>query len=286
MPASSKMNLLLAKAKSIRDSGSTSVIIEGEKCNRNSSWRDDRKYVRGTTLQIQAQHPDDLLHVLCQHQGQVDSPVVPWILLLTLLVDGCHIYYPPVLWDLAESADGCVTAYGDLLSIDTSIGLDLFRIPVSKSTLQKLQKQFNFPDEYTDGWSDVQNDGKPVSLSPLESQPHSPRYTASSQRERESLEVRMREVEEENRVLRKQLSLAQSRSPSHHHGNHSKTYSMEEGTGDSESLRAGIVAGNSSECGQQPAVEKCETIHVAIVCAGYNASRDVVTLVKSVLFHR
>lgn len=97
-----------------------------------------------------------------------------------------------------------------------------------------------------------------MSLSPLESQPHSPRYTASSQRERESLEVRMREVEEENRVLRKQLSLAQSRSPSHHRGNHSKTYSMEEGTGDSESLRAGIVAGNSSECGQQPAVEKCE----------------------------
>lgn len=101
-------------------------------------------------------------------------------------------------------------------------------------------------------------DGKPVSLSPLESQPHSPRYTASSQRERESLEVRVREVEEENRVLRKQLSLAQGRAPAHRHGNHSRTYSMEEGTGDSESLRAGIVAGNSSECGQQPAVEKCE----------------------------
>ncbi|XP_029387735.1 LARGE xylosyl- and glucuronyltransferase 1 isoform X2 [Mus pahari] len=129
-------------------------------------------------------------------------------------------------------------------------------------------------------------DGKPVSLSPLESQAHSPRYTASSQRERESLEVRVREVEEENRALRRQLSLAQGQSPAHHRGNHSKTYSMEEGTGDSENLRAGIVAGNSSECGQQPAVEKCETIHVAIVCAGYNASRDVVTLVKSVLFHR
>ncbi|KAK2523673.1 Large [Columba livia] len=127
-------------------------------------------------------------------------------------------------------------------------------------------------------------DGKPVSLSPLESQPHSPRYAASSQRE--SLEIRVREVEEENRVLRKQLSLAQGRGPAHRRGNHSRTYSMEEGTGDSESLRAGIVAGNSSECGQQPAVEKCETIHVAIVCAGYNASRDVVTLVKSVLFHR
>ncbi|OCT86120.1 hypothetical protein XELAEV_18019813mg [Xenopus laevis] len=126
------------------------------------------------------------------------------------------------------------------------------------------------------------DNGKTVSLSPLDAQPHSPRYMASSQRE--SLEVRVREVEEENRQLRKQLGLAQRRVPSH--GNRSKTYSMEEGTGDSESLRAGIVAGNSSECGQLPAVEKCETIHVAIVCAGYNASRDVVTLVKSVLFHR
>lgn len=29
-----------------------------------------------------------------------------------------------------------------------------------------------------------------------------------------------------------------------------------------------------------------QLIHVACVCAGHNASRDVVTLVKSVLFHR
>ncbi|KAL0625275.1 LARGE xylosyl- and glucuronyltransferase 1 [Plecturocebus cupreus] len=107
-------------------------------------------------------------------------------------------------------------------------------------------------------------DGKPVSLSPLESQAHSPRYTASSQRERESLEVRMREVEEENRALRRQLSLAQGRAPAHRRGNHSKTYSMEEGTGDSENLRAGIVAGNSSECGQQPVVEKCEMMKLKL----------------------
>ncbi|XP_021113998.1 LARGE xylosyl- and glucuronyltransferase 1 isoform X3 [Heterocephalus glaber] len=132
----------------------------------------------------------------------------------------------------------------------------------------------------------LHRDGKPVSLSPLESQAHSPRSPASSPREREGLEARVREVEEENRALRRQLSLARGRPPAPRLGNHSGTYSVEEGTGDSESLRAGIVAGNSSECGQQPAVEKCETIHVAIVCAGYNASRDVVTLVKSVLFHR
>ncbi|XP_007944753.1 LARGE xylosyl- and glucuronyltransferase 2 [Orycteropus afer afer] len=31
---------------------------------------------------------------------------------------------------------------------------------------------------------------------------------------------------------------------------------------------------------------KCELLHVAIVCAGYNSSRDVVTLVKSLLFYR
>uniref|UniRef100_A0A673ZPX1 LARGE xylosyl- and glucuronyltransferase 1 n=1 Tax=Salmo trutta TaxID=8032 RepID=A0A673ZPX1_SALTR len=70
-----------------------------------------------------------------------------------------------------------------------------------------------------------------------------------------------------------------------HRGNQSKTHS-EEGTGDNEAgLKAGS-SGNRSDCVQQPAVDKCETIHVAIVCAGYNASRDVVTLVKSVLFHR
>ncbi|EEC01859.1 conserved hypothetical protein, partial [Ixodes scapularis] len=35
-----------------------------------------------------------------------------------------------------------------------------------------------------------------------------------------------------------------------------------------------------------PEVPKCEVLQVAIVCAGYNASRSVVTLVKSVLFYR
>ncbi|OXB72955.1 UNVERIFIED_CONTAM: hypothetical protein H355_006495 [Colinus virginianus] len=88
----------------------------------------------------------------------------------------------------------------------------------------------------------------------------------------------MREVEEENRVLRKQLSLAQGRGPAHHRGNHSKTYSMEEGT---------VIDSNSSLEKIVTLVEANRmTIHVAIVCAGYNASRDVVTLVKSVLFHR
>lgn len=33
-------------------------------------------------------------------------------------------------------------------------------------------------------------------------------------------------------------------------------------------------------------VPKCEVIHVAIVCAGHNSTRDVVTLIKSALFYR
>ena len=33
-------------------------------------------------------------------------------------------------------------------------------------------------------------------------------------------------------------------------------------------------------------IPKCEIIHIVIVCAGYNSSRSVVTLIKSILFHR
>ena len=33
-------------------------------------------------------------------------------------------------------------------------------------------------------------------------------------------------------------------------------------------------------------LNKCEVIHVAIVCAGYNATRSVVTVIKSILFYR
>uniref|UniRef100_A0A8D0CKH0 LARGE xylosyl- and glucuronyltransferase 1 n=1 Tax=Scleropages formosus TaxID=113540 RepID=A0A8D0CKH0_SCLFO len=125
---------------------------------------------------------------------------------------------------------------------------------------------------------------KSLPLSPLESQTAT---LPGGPRDRLALEMRVREVEEENRVLRRELSQP-PRAASRHgrHGNQSRTYSTEEGTGDSEGQRVAGALGNNSECVPQPPVDKCETIHVAIVCAGYNASRDVVTLVKSVLFHR
>lgn len=46
---------------------------------------------------------------------------------------------------------------------------------------------------------------------------------------------------------------------------------------------------NSTKCADElesDALPKCEVIEVAIVCAGYNSSRSVVTLIKSILFYR
>uniref|UniRef100_A0A4W4H6E5 LARGE xylosyl- and glucuronyltransferase 1 n=1 Tax=Electrophorus electricus TaxID=8005 RepID=A0A4W4H6E5_ELEEL len=129
---------------------------------------------------------------------------------------------------------------------------------------------------------------KPLPLSPLETQSST---LVGGAGERQALELRVREVEEENRALRRELSQP-PRNPTNrnyrinnHHGNQSQPHSTEEGTGDSEAQKS-FSTGNSSTCVQHPVVDKCENIHVAIVCAGYNASRDVVTLVKSVLFHR
>uniref|UniRef100_A0A671QTT5 Glycosyltransferase-like protein LARGE1 n=1 Tax=Sinocyclocheilus anshuiensis TaxID=1608454 RepID=A0A671QTT5_9TELE len=106
---------------------------------------------------------------------------------------------------------------------------------------------------------------KPLPLSPLDPQSS---VLIGAATEHQDLELRLRDVEEHNHALRRDISLP-PRVPNHssHHsnsrqGNQLHTHSTEEGTGDSE------------------------TIHIAIVCAGYNASRDVVTLVKSVLFHR
>lgn len=50
---------------------------------------------------------------------------------------------------------------------------------------------------------------------------------------------------------------------------------------------AGLEGHNRSGCVLQPPLPpKCELLHVAIVCAGYNSSREVITLVKSMLFYR
>ncbi|XP_075939311.1 xylosyl- and glucuronyltransferase LARGE2s [Anarhichas minor] len=112
--------------------------------------------------------------------------------------------------------------------------------------------------------------------------------------ERAVLESRVREVEEENRRIRLQLSQSQGGTagqqqqqpvpPDGNYGNQQWGASADTGPEDGDNTAE--EKNNHTECPRSPTVQKCELIHVACVCAGHNASRDVVTLVKSVLFHR
>ncbi|XP_053478680.1 xylosyl- and glucuronyltransferase LARGE2s [Ictalurus furcatus] len=101
--------------------------------------------------------------------------------------------------------------------------------------------------------------------------------------EREVLASRVRQVEEENRQIRLRLSQSQGQTEGNY-GNQQWVASADTGAEDVENTAE--ERANHSECVRSPTAEKCELIHVACVCAGHNASRDVVTLVKSILFHR
>uniref|UniRef100_A0AAQ6I946 LARGE xylosyl- and glucuronyltransferase 2 n=1 Tax=Anabas testudineus TaxID=64144 RepID=A0AAQ6I946_ANATE len=101
------------------------------------------------------------------------------------------------------------------------------------------------------------------------------------------LESRVREVEEENRQIRLQLSQSQGTAVQPPDGNYgNQQWGASADTGPEDGDNTAEEKNNHTECPRSPSVQKCELIHVACVCAGHNASRDVVTLVKSVLFHR
>ncbi|XP_074660287.1 xylosyl- and glucuronyltransferase LARGE1-like isoform X2 [Tubulanus polymorphus] len=105
------------------------------------------------------------------------------------------------------------------------------------------------------------------------------------------LAQRVREVEEQNQLLRRQLSLSQNQLMSLQY-----TIKDENETDKTklDSVVAGVVPGvvagvdgSRVKCiSTEPDVPKCEVIHIAIVCAGHGAARDVVTLIKSILFYR
>ncbi|XP_010709645.1 LARGE xylosyl- and glucuronyltransferase 2 isoform X2 [Meleagris gallopavo] len=95
--------------------------------------------------------------------------------------------------------------------------------------------------------------------------------------EREALASQVRRVEEENQQLRMQLGQVQVEGSN---GIPQWGASAEDGP------PLGGERNNRTACPKQWMVHKCELLHIAIVCAGHNASRDVVTLVKSILFHR
>ncbi|XP_028257916.1 xylosyl- and glucuronyltransferase LARGE2s [Parambassis ranga] len=105
--------------------------------------------------------------------------------------------------------------------------------------------------------------------------------------ERAVLESRVREVEEENRQIRLQLSQLQGTAAQPPEGNYgNQQWGASADTGPEDGDNTAEDKNNHTDCPRSPTVQKCELIHVACVCAGHNASRDVVTLVKSVLFHR
>lgn len=113
-------------------------------------------------------------------------------------------------------------------------------------------------------------------------------FTPSSQiLDRSVLESRVREVEEENRQIRLQLSQSQGTATQLPDGNYgNQQWGASADTGPEDGDNTAEDRSNHTECPRSPAIHKCELIHVACVCAGHNTSRDVVTLVKSILFHR
>ncbi|ELT91285.1 hypothetical protein CAPTEDRAFT_168890 [Capitella teleta] len=109
---------------------------------------------------------------------------------------------------------------------------------------------------------------------------HAPTNILGFSHRESKLAQRVREVEEENQIMRRQLSHSQKQllqlqsNIQQLHVNHSRRMQSTQET------KPPIL-----KCEQVPEVPKCEVIHVAIVCAQYNSSRDVVTLVKSILFY-
>ncbi|XP_013774124.1 LARGE xylosyl- and glucuronyltransferase 1-like [Limulus polyphemus] len=102
------------------------------------------------------------------------------------------------------------------------------------------------------------------------------------------LAERVREVEAQNQLLRRQLSISQNHLMNfivEAQQNGSNVHSGKESLGNIE--RQEKNGERSFVCvNPEPEVPKCEVIHVSIVCAGYNSSRSVVTLIKSILFYR
>ncbi|XP_033752458.1 LARGE xylosyl- and glucuronyltransferase 1-like [Pecten maximus] len=84
----------------------------------------------------------------------------------------------------------------------------------------------------------------------------------------------LRELDKENKAVNKELGLTRSQLLSLQ-----MSMAAQNDSGTSNNTRVRCK-------NPQPEVPKCEVIHVAIVCAKNNATRQVVTLIKSILFYR
>ncbi|EDO48661.1 predicted protein [Nematostella vectensis] len=102
-----------------------------------------------------------------------------------------------------------------------------------------------------------------------------PQFHALSSNDGSQLLTRLNDIRGENSQLRHQLDLANQRLQDLDH----RLQIMKD-------LR--VRSNNSSTLLYQDilAVPQCEVIHIAVVCAGHSASRQAVTLIKSLLFYR
>ncbi|XP_015792093.1 LARGE xylosyl- and glucuronyltransferase 1 [Tetranychus urticae] len=126
------------------------------------------------------------------------------------------------------------------------------------------------------------------------------------------LAERVREVEEQNQLLRRQLTLSRNKliniaqHDAHQQRQLRQLKGQRKGKGDAseanntqtdrnkkrennegnEIRTDGLDHKCSNPSSSGSPISKCEVIDIAIVCAGYNSSRSVVTLIKSILFYR
>jgi glycosyltransferase-like protein LARGE len=138
---------------------------------------------------------------------------------------------------------------------------------------------------------------------------HSKHFLGFTDREAKLAE-RVKEVEQQNQFLRRQLSISreklvsimsETQNESNVNNSHEKKVNSVADNNNnnqnnnnknekslSESVIETNIRSNSSKClhDSEDVVPKCEIIDIVIVCAGYNSSRSLVTLIKSILFYR
>lgn len=80
------------------------MVIEGDEVNQAGSDFHESTLASPDPLDVPCMPHDhsqgNLLHGFPVYRGQADRLLVPWIILLTHLVDGHDISKSPVVWDL------------------------------------------------------------------------------------------------------------------------------------------------------------------------------------------
>lgn len=106
--------------------------------------------------------------------------------------------------------------------------------------------------------------------------------------EESALAEKIQSIQEENNILKQQIGAYKAELSSHllddAHNNNFKATNDHPHVGPHPNSMPSSSGGPCSD--KEAYIPKCEVVHVAIVCAGYNASRSVVTLFKSILFYR